>query len=138
MEECYWALACNFTKSNTHLWVFSYFLNCTNGTTKLPKTSQIFTWTCLEWQSLTCSIAHVFPKLPCIWDKQTISLQIFWRLSSTNFTWSTLEYFVPYGVHLMPYRHFNALCTFSLPRVSNRHVSPYFNLEFFFRGPLGI
>ena len=27
--------------------------------------------------------------------KQTISLQIFSRLSSTNFTWSILEYFVP-------------------------------------------
>ena len=28
--------------------------------------------------------------------KQTILLQIFWRLSSTNFTWSILEYFDPY------------------------------------------
>ena len=28
--------------------------------------------------------------------KQTIPLQIFQRLSSTNFTWSILEYFVPY------------------------------------------
>ena len=28
--------------------------------------------------------------------KQTISLQIFQRLSSTNFTWSILEQFVPY------------------------------------------
>ena len=27
--------------------------------------------------------------------KQTISLQIFWRLSFTNFTWSIFEYFVP-------------------------------------------
>ena len=25
-------LACNFTKSNTPPWVFSRFLNCTNGT----------------------------------------------------------------------------------------------------------
>ena len=25
------ALACNFTKSNTPSWVFSRFLNCTNG-----------------------------------------------------------------------------------------------------------
>ena len=33
--------------------------------------------------------------------KQTISLQIFKRLSSTNFTWSTLEYFVPYDSHLV-------------------------------------
>ena len=30
--------------------------------------------------------------------RQTISLQIFWRLSFTNFTWSILEYFVPYAV----------------------------------------
>ena len=30
--------------------------------------------------------------------KQTISLQIFYRLSSTKFTWSILEYFVPYIV----------------------------------------
>ena len=28
--------------------------------------------------------------------KHTVSLQIFQRLSSTNFTWSTLAYFVPY------------------------------------------
>ena len=28
--------------------------------------------------------------------KHTISLQFFKRLSSTNFTWSILEYFVPY------------------------------------------
>ena len=28
--------------------------------------------------------------------KQTIPLQIFLRLSSTNFTWSFLEYFVPF------------------------------------------
>ena len=36
-----------------------------------------------------------FKKLP----KQTISLQIFLRLSSTNFTWSILEYFDPsYGM----------------------------------------
>ena len=27
--------------------------------------------------------------------KQTISLQRFWRLSSTNFTWSILEHFFP-------------------------------------------
>ena len=25
-------LACNFTKSNTHPWVFFMFLDCTNGT----------------------------------------------------------------------------------------------------------
>ena len=31
---------CNFTKSKTPSWVFSRFLNCTNGT-KLPKASQI-------------------------------------------------------------------------------------------------
>ena len=30
--------------------------------------------------------------------KQTISLQIFYMLSSTKFTWSILEYFVPYIV----------------------------------------
>ena len=30
--------------------------------------------------------------------KQTISLQTFKRLSSTNFTWSTIEYFVPNGI----------------------------------------
>ena len=29
--------------------------------------------------------------------KQTISLQIFWRLYSTNFTWSILELFVSYN-----------------------------------------
>ena len=34
------AEGCNFTKSNTHPWVFSRFLNCTNGT-KLRKTSHI-------------------------------------------------------------------------------------------------
>ena len=28
--------------------------------------------------------------------KLTISSQTFWRLSSTNFTWSILKYFVPY------------------------------------------
>ena len=28
--------------------------------------------------------------------KQAITLQFFLRLSSTNFTWSILEYFVPY------------------------------------------
>ena len=28
--------------------------------------------------------------------KQIISLQFFWRLSSTNITWSTLEYSVPF------------------------------------------
>ena len=28
--------------------------------------------------------------------KQTISLQFFYRLPSTNFTWSIHEYFVPY------------------------------------------
>ena len=33
------AKTCNFTKSNT-LWVFSYFLNCRNGT-KLCNTSHI-------------------------------------------------------------------------------------------------
>ena len=32
--------------------------------------------------------------------KQTISLQIFQKLPSTNFTWSTLEYFVPYRDHI--------------------------------------
>ena len=32
--------ACNFTKSNTTPWVFSRFLNCTNGT-KLRKASHI-------------------------------------------------------------------------------------------------
>ena len=30
--------------------------------------------------------------------QQTISFQIFQRLSSTNFTWSILEYFVPYSI----------------------------------------
>ena len=29
--------------------------------------------------------------------RQTISLQIFLRLSSTNFTWSTLQYFAPFA-----------------------------------------
>ena len=38
-----------------------------------------------------------FKKYKRIWSaKQTISLQIFQKLSSTNFTWSILEYFVPY------------------------------------------
>ena len=32
MEECYFfALPCNFTKSNTPPWVISRFLNCTNA-----------------------------------------------------------------------------------------------------------
>ena len=38
-------------------------------------------------------------KIIKIWPwhvKQTISLQILQRLSSTNFTWSILEYFAPY------------------------------------------
>ena len=34
------ASACNFTKSNTLPWMFSCFLNCTNGT-KSPKVSDI-------------------------------------------------------------------------------------------------
>ena len=48
------------------------------------------------------------------------SLRIFWRLSSTNFTWSTLEYFVP---HAFP-------CTSSLKRclwVGISSVSEYGN-----------
>ena len=28
--------------------------------------------------------------------KQTMSLQVFYRLSFTNFTWPILKYFVPY------------------------------------------
>ena len=35
--------------------------------------------------------------------KQTISLQIFYKLSSTNFTWSILEYFVPYMIHIQSF-----------------------------------
>ena len=31
-----------------------------------------------------------------IWSALTISLQIFYRLSSTNFTWSILEYLDPH------------------------------------------
>ena len=34
--------------------------------------------------------------LPTSCLKQTIPFQIFYRLSSTNLTWSILEYFVPY------------------------------------------
>ena len=38
--------------------------------------------------------------------KQAMSLQIFQRLSSTNFTWSILEYLIPYnvrdGIHYLP------------------------------------
>ena len=33
--------------------------------------------------------------------KQTISLQNFWRLSSTNITWSILEYFIPFALLLI-------------------------------------
>ena len=35
--------------------------------------------------------------------KQNISLQIFKRLPSTNFTWSTIEYFVPYTISYSAY-----------------------------------
>ena len=34
---------------------------------------------------------------------RNISLQIFQRLSFTNFTWSILEYFVPYSILHIPY-----------------------------------
>ena len=40
-------------------------------------------------------IRDSFQKFICLMLKHTISLQIFYRLSSTNFTWSILEYFVP-------------------------------------------
>ena len=39
--------------------------------------------------------------------RQTISLQIFERLSSTNFTWIILEYFVPNGTGSLILRSFN-------------------------------
>ena len=34
-----------------------------------------------------------------IWS--AVSLQIFYRLSSTNFTWYTLEYFVPHEAEVV-------------------------------------
>ena len=47
-----------------------------------------------------------FQKFEAIWPaSQTISFQIFKRLSSTNFTWSILEYFAPYVFLLLEILH---------------------------------
>ena len=57
------------------------------------------------------------------WDKQTISLQIFWRLSSRNFTWSILEYFVTYVLFhiLLSQSNFRSNLKIWTPWFSNYH-----------------
>ena len=72
----------------------------------------------LKWLRIIFWVSLKFVHLGQSTSWQMISLQIFCRLFSTKFTWSILEYFVPYDIltHLMlllsfytPWKHQKAI-----------------------------
>ena len=61
---------------------------------------------------------------------QTISLEIFWRLSSIKFTWSTLEYFVPYVMVMSGVLLWALILTFQSLLISRRSTTRMWQLEY--------
>ena len=89
----------------------------------------------LKWLRIIFWVSLKFVHLGQSTSQQIISLQIFYRLSSTKFTWSILEYFVPYDIltHLMlllsfytPWKHQTTFILYPLKTPESHRFSGVF------------
>ena len=85
-------------KLSINLLVWNKLMSCTNLLTKFLSNFSSLVAVLLfndHWQIWVQVFQSGLSKI-CARQPQTISLQIFYSLSSTNFTWSILEYSVPF------------------------------------------